>query len=99
MGGLPATVLIDTGATEYNYISASFVRKHRLYKFPLKHNIRVMSVHGQCIVNQYTLIDVNLLYPNEVNIITLNRIPCIILDNSPRDVIIGLPTIIQYNII
>ena len=69
----------------------------------MEHHIRVMSVHGECIVyvlSTYIYIDrVKLLYPSDVNIITLNPIPCIILDNSPKDVIIGLPTIIQHNII
>ena len=93
---------IKTGATEYYHISASLVQTKE-YPLPLEHHIRVMSVHGECIVyvlSIYTYIDrVKLLYPSDVNIITLNPIPCIILDNSPKDVIIGLPTIIQHNII
>ena len=31
-----------------------------------------MRVHGQCIVNNYTLIDIKLLYLNDINTISLN---------------------------
>jgi hypothetical protein len=97
--GLLSTILIDTGATEYNYVSREFAERAKLHQFPLRHNVTVKSIHGQSQVNKYVLVDCDLLYKNNVNLITLKRIPCIVLDSCPRDLIIGLPTIVDNDLI
>jgi hypothetical protein len=75
------------------------VRAAKLHVFPMRYNVIVKSIHGETKVNSYAIVDCDLLYPDIVNLITLKRIPCIILENSPRDLIVGLPTIIDNNIV
>jgi len=91
----PAMVLIDTGATDFNFVDRAFVVKNKLPIRVMPGPIRVRSVHSTSIVYEYSIVPVKLKYCD--NILTM-VIPCLILDNSPRDIILGLPAITQYDI-
>jgi hypothetical protein len=94
--GQPVSVLIDTGATDFNYIEKSVVNHHRLVDVKLSQHINVCSVHGSFIISSYSIVPVILSFGNST--VQMN-IPCLILESSPRDVIIGLPAITQYNLL
>ena len=94
--GIPATLLVDTGATEYNYISREFCLAHKLPQYELKYNINVQSVHGKSITKYYTIVNIEVI--TNYSLISLKHLPCIILDNCPRELIIGLPSISKHNL-
>ena len=94
--GQHATTLVDTGSTDFNFVDRSFVKNNKLPIRVLPCSIRVRSVHNTSTVNEYSIVPVELKYRD--NILTM-VIPCLILDSSPRDIILGLPAITKYNIL
>ena len=96
IGDIPATLLVDTGATEYNYISKEFCVANKLNQYELKYSINVTSVHGTTITRYYTIVDIHVI--TNYNQISIKSLPCVILDNSPRELIIGLPSFSKYKL-
>jgi hypothetical protein len=96
LGDVDTSVLIDTGATEFNFADRSYVIKNKLPLYTLPNRIRVRSVHDTSTVCQYTIVPLTIKFGNESLELS---IPCLILESSPRDVILGLPAITQYDIL
>jgi hypothetical protein len=94
--GQRISILIDTGATDYNYIARCLVHDFNLPIFKMSDPVRVRSVHGFSIVVDYAVVNVTLIYV--LNTLSI-CIPCLVLDSSPRDVILGLPAITSYNLL
>ena len=94
--GSPISALIDTGALDYSYISRTLANQHELLVHKLPYSLHIRSVHTTSVANDFAFLNVTL----KLNDISLPmNIPCIILDNSPRDLIVGLPHIRQYEIL
>ena len=70
------TVLLDTGATEFNYTSTTFVAQKKLPIYMLPYKLRVRSVHTISYVTKYTITPITM--STQTNIIEL-VIPCLIL--------------------
>jgi hypothetical protein len=93
-----ATVLLDSGATEFNYVSSDFVSRHKFNAYDLPFKLRVRSVHTTSFVTKYSIIPIKLSMHNNPSIMIEIVIPCLILSESPSDIIVGLPTIQQYRL-
>jgi hypothetical protein len=96
VGGLEASVLIDTGASEYNFVRRNFVTASLSPIYKVHTPVRVKSVHGFSTVHEYTIFEVVVKYG--LTTVTI-EIPALILGDSPCDIILGLPAITQYDLL
>jgi hypothetical protein len=94
---MKTTVLIDTGATDFSYVARSLVQALRLPVYKMLSQIRVRSVHDTSIVSEYCIVPVTITYGNYLRIYMV--LPCLILESSPRDIIVGMPAITEYDLL
>ena len=98
VNGQAATILIDTGATDYNYISHRFVTLHSLPILAVSNCISVKSVHAASDLYDYCVVNVVVSYGNYASV-TID-IPFLVLaSDGPCDIILGMPAITQYNLL
>ena len=98
VNGQEATILIDTGATDYNYINRRLVTSLHIPILDVNGDIRVSSVHAASVMYTYCIVNVVVSYGNYA-CVTMD-LPCLVLDSdSPCDVILGMPAITQYNLL
>jgi hypothetical protein len=95
--GNSVSILIDTGAIDFNYVDSSIVTRCHLRLYSLPECIRVRSVHSVSTLSKYVVVPVNLITDSghPINVI----VPCLVLDVCPQDIILGMPAINQYNLL
>lgn len=89
-------VLLDTGATNYSFMSVDFVKKCYLTKHSLRNKLYTMSVHGGEENSHYTMTDIAIRHLGKS--ITLKNTKFIILQRCPYDIVIGLNDIRQHDL-
>jgi hypothetical protein len=87
----PAHILVDSGATN-NYISESFVRKHRLYTEPIKEPTKAILANGISLNVTRSTPDVQLYIQDYVDELHFNVIPL-----DKYDVVLGIAWLNEYS--
>ena len=93
--GEPVSLLLDTGSSDYNFISTTVINLWGLQRYTLRQPVRVHSIHSTTICNMYVVINLTITFLGSSYSLS---IPCIELPSSPRDVVVGLPTIQEHKL-
>jgi hypothetical protein len=95
INGEAISLLLDTGSSDYNFISSAIIDLWGLRRHHLRQPVRVRSIHSTTTCHMYCIISLTITHINSSYSLT---IPCIELNSSPRDVVIGLPTIQEHKL-
>jgi hypothetical protein len=98
---LPITCLIDTGALQANYISREVAESLKAYglQFCKCNSVVCLAIHNKC-SNVKEEVNFKLKFLNELTFqYDIIQITAKLVNNLNYDVIIGLPTIRQYNLL
>ena len=99
-GVMPKTnisVILDTGALEYNYISYKYAYDMNLDCTQLDRNIIVSSIDGSTVIKRFVIIPKLTLVNNNKKFCVHNQI-FLVLPHCPVNLIIGLPTIREHDL-
>jgi len=89
---------LDTGAMEYNYISYKLVYDKNLECIVLPNTIKVKSINGRTDIKKFVLIPSLTLTYKQTKKKVLTNVIFLVLQHSPIDMIIGLPTIRRFDL-
>jgi hypothetical protein len=98
---LPITCLIDTGALQANYISREVAESLKAYglQFCKCNSVVCLAIHNKC-SNVKEEVNFKLKFLNELTFqYDIIQVTAKLVNNLNYDVIIGLPTIRQYNLL
>ena len=93
--GERVSLLLDTGSSDYNFISTAVIDLWGLQRHTLRQPVRVRSIHSTTTCHEYVIITLTISHLHESYSFSL---PCIELSSAPRDVVVGLPTIQEHKL-
>jgi len=88
---------LDSGAMEYNFISYKLAYEQNLQCFVIPNIIKVQTINGITEIKRFVMLNKLTLTYKQTKKRVLYNVICLVLPHSPVDVIIGLPTIRQYD--
>ena len=94
--GNEATVLLDTGAIDRNFITLNYVINNKLITHELLHPIYVTSIHGNETATKVVIEDITIKSGDEM--VNLKDAELIVIQDGPADIIIGMPTLLENRV-
>jgi hypothetical protein len=94
VNGSEASVLMDSGAINRNFVSNECCEKLKLPKYLLKEPITVTSIHGEEIATHVVVAKVALNSQGETA--DLQWVELVVIKNAPAEIIIGMPTLLKH---
>jgi hypothetical protein len=89
-----ASVLMDSGAINRNFVSRECCERLKLPKYVLKEPIKVTSIHGEETATHVVVAKVELHSQGEVA--NLKWIELVVIKNAPTEIVIGMPTLLEH---